>query len=82
MKIIATAAVLMMMAAPTWADEAAKNAANTNEPIMLSEAEMDTVTAGYAISREYAIFREGVTPLAGTTTSSTIYPGQTLLIPD
>jgi hypothetical protein len=54
MKTIATAAVLMMLTVSAWADEAetkqANDPANTNEPIVLSEAEMDGVTAGAAIT--------------------------------
>ena len=48
MKTIATAAVLMMLSVPTWAEEQASREANepanANEPIVLSEAEMDGVT--------------------------------------
>lgn len=49
MKTIATAAALMMLTATAWADEPKhqEQAAN-DEPIVLSEAEMDTVSAGSA----------------------------------
>lgn len=50
MKTIATAAVFLTLAASAWAEEPASmqasDPANTNEPIILSEAEMDGVTAG------------------------------------
>lgn len=50
MKTVATAAVLMMLALPTWAGEIeskkANDPANANAPIVLSEVEMDGITAG------------------------------------
>ena len=50
MKTIATTVVLMMLAVPAWANEPANKQANeratTKEPIVLSEAEMDTISAG------------------------------------
>ena len=48
MKTIATAAVFFALTATAWADEQDSNAANADEPIVLSEAEMDTVSAGSA----------------------------------
>lgn len=49
MKTIATAALLMMLAVPAWAADAEKetnDTVNTNVSIVLSEAEMDGVSAG------------------------------------
>ena len=50
MKTIAIVAVSVMLSASAWADEAsnelANDPANITEPIVLSEAEMDRVTAG------------------------------------
>lgn len=47
MKTIATAAAaIMIMSATAWADEQESKSTTANEPIVLSEAEMDEVTAG------------------------------------
>ena len=47
MKTIATAAVFLTLTASAWADEAeSKKSSPAIEPIVLSEAEMDGVTAG------------------------------------
>jgi hypothetical protein len=71
MKTIAAATVLMMFVAPTWASEAESNQANdpanSNEPIVLSEAEMDGVTAGYRNSHS------GSAPLPSSGLFVTIY---------
>ena len=44
MKTIATASIFVILTASAWADEPENK--QTDEPILLSEAEMDEVTAG------------------------------------
>lgn len=73
MKTIATAAVFLALTATAWADEPEttqrNDPAKTNEPIVLSEAEMDAVSAAGAIPTPYPMF--GLT--ASQPTSSTTY---------
>ena len=56
MKTIATAAAIMIMSGTAWAGEPKdQEQAATDEPIVLSEAEMDGITAGVLSSGSYTI---------------------------
>ena len=50
MKAIATAVAFVMLTATAWADEQDGTSAAAQNPIVLSEAEMDGITAGAAVS--------------------------------
>ena len=46
MKTIATAAAVLMLSAPAWADEPERKSTPVEAPIVLSEVEMGGITAG------------------------------------
>ena len=48
MRSIAAAAVFSLLTATAWADELKGKSATTDEPIVLSEEELDAVSAGRA----------------------------------
>ena len=74
MKTIATAALFLTLTASAWADEPeskqAIKSASSNEPIVLSEAEMDEVTAG---DRRKAMLQDIAILSGGGNTSTYTY---------
>lgn len=57
MKTIAIVAVLMMLTTTAWADEQDNKPATADEPIVLSDVEMDGLQGRYGVSDHLGLTR-------------------------